>query len=317
MDSISLRWLRLIASGVPLLTIAATASLNLACKCPPSVTRRHISSEQLSAAIRSDGSLDRELCEALCREGDVYFEDAGDGALSFTLSDCRVDERPLPRVICTWEQSCPGGRRASGASTTSCTHDPDLGAVLAGLAHREAASVVAFEELAHALMREGAPESLSRRALACADDERQHARAVHALAVRFGSGDVLDVPAPTRVPSLAELLALNAVEGCVRETYGALVAAHQADHASDAEIRSAFGAIARDEARHGLFSFALHDFARTHLDEATFDTLERARHEAAVELLAGSFDAPSEAIRKAMGLPSAHEARALAAVVCA
>ena len=42
----------------------------------------------------------------------------------------------------------------------------------------------------------------------------------------------------------------NAVEGCVRESFGALLATWQAKTAGDARVRAAMKRIARDETRH-------------------------------------------------------------------
>jgi hypothetical protein len=49
----------------------------------------------------------------------------------------------------------------------------------------------------------------------------------------------------------------NVVEGCVGESYGALVAMWQAERARDPAVSSAMRRIARDEARHAALSWAL------------------------------------------------------------
>jgi hypothetical protein len=58
----------------------------------------------------------------------------------------------------------------------------------------------------------------------------------------------------------------NAVEGCVNETFGALVAAWQAAHARDASRRRSFARIAADEARHAALSWAVARWAEGRLD---------------------------------------------------
>jgi hypothetical protein len=46
---------------------------------------------------------------------------------------------------------------------------------------------------------------------------------------------------PHAEPALEELATDNAVEGCVRETFAALLAVHQREHGTDPSIREAFG----------------------------------------------------------------------------
>jgi hypothetical protein len=62
-------------------------------------------------------------------------------------------------------------------------------------------------------------------------------------------------PAPP-ARSLEELAVENAVEGCVRETYGALTAIWQARTAKDPSVAAAVRRIARDETRHAALSWA-------------------------------------------------------------
>jgi hypothetical protein len=58
------------------------------------------------------------------------------------------------------------------------------------------------------------------------------------------------------VRSLEEMALENVVEGCVRETFGAVVAMIQAERAGDARVRRAMRRIARDETRHAELSWA-------------------------------------------------------------
>jgi rubrerythrin len=109
------------------------------------------------------------------------------------------------------------------------------------------------------------------------------------------------------------MLALdNAVEGCVRESYAALLAAHQQHAARDPQVRRTYARIARDEARHALFSLALHDAlaARTTPEEQR--TVEAAREEAVASVAHAAAVEPGESLRWALGLPDAERAVALA-----
>src|SRR4029079_4274037 len=67
---------------------------------------------------------------------------------------------------------------------------------------------------------------------------------------------------------LAEVAIENAVEGCVRETFGAMMATYQAAHAEDAEIARIMRRVARDETRHAALSWAVARWAWPALDEA-------------------------------------------------
>jgi hypothetical protein len=69
--------------------------------------------------------------------------------------------------------------------------------------------------------------------------------------------------------SLLAIALKNAVEGCVRETYGAVVNLVESRWSSDPEVRRAMWSIAENECRHAELARALARWART--------TTERAR----------------------------------------
>ena len=58
-------------------------------------------------------------------------------------------------------------------------------------------------------------------------------------------------------PSLVALLEDNAVEGCVKETFGALLATWQAEHAANPRIRRTLRRIAADETRHAALAWGI------------------------------------------------------------
>ena len=91
------------------------------------------------------------------------------------------------------------------------------------MAALEAASVPAFERLSAELALHGAPSALVARALEARDDERRHAALVVALARRYGAerGAVRRSALPLR--SLRAVAEENGVEGCVHETFAALL----------------------------------------------------------------------------------------------
>ena len=199
------------------------------------------------------------------------------------------------------------GRRFEGLELdeSACSDEP--GAQLAAMAELEAASVPAFERLARELATWGAPAELVARARAAMRDEVRHARVMTALAAKHGVAPrAIEVPAlPCR--SLEEIARENAIEGCVREAYGALVATYQAERAK-AELRPAFRAIAVDERRHAGLAEDVHAWIVGQLDDARREEIVRARARAEGELRASV--ATSRACGE-LGLPSGADAIAM------
>jgi hypothetical protein len=117
----------------------------------------------------------------------------------------------------------------------------------------------------------------------------------------------------TRVkPRALEAIAIeNAIEGCVRETFGALVAAWQAREARDPVVRAVMKRIARDETNHASLGWAIDTWARTRLDRAARRRVDAAR---AVAVRAFSL-MPEEPLNArdvvAAGLPNREVQRAL------
>ena len=187
-----------------------------------------------------------------------------------------------------------------------------LGDFLARAAHLEAASVVAFERLAAELSALGAPTSLVDEARRAAEDEVRHADVVSALARARGGGT--PVPPCVKELPLRALFALaleNAVEGCVRETFGALVGAHQARRAADAELAAAMRDIAADEARHAALSWKVHVWAMERLGPKERAHIQQAQADALSHLAASTTRAPAPEVARAAGLPGPAEAACL------
>ena len=139
------------------------------------------------------------------------------------------------------------------------------GTWLAEMARLETASVFAFERLARELAAHRAPHDLVVAARRAAQEAVRHARIARALARRWGHRPepVRRMPLPIR--GLASMAEENAIEGCVGETVGAVVAAYQALHATDPRVRAAMGTIARDEAAHAVLAWRVHAWARERL----------------------------------------------------
>jgi hypothetical protein len=179
------------------------------------------------------------------------------------------------------------------------------------MAHLEAASITSFRRLGRELRAHGAPARLIRDARRAAVDEARHARIMRSFAARHGCK-----PTPVRVRRLpartVEAIAKeNATEGCVRETFGALVASWQARTAGDRPFADAMSRIAADETRHAELSWAVDGFLRSKLSTAATERVRRAQ-KAVVERLASEVEeAPSEQLVELLGLPEPSRALAM------
>ncbi len=155
--------------------------------------------------------------------------------------------------------SCGGssGRRPLGLCAPSLSKRTPTGDYFAAMAHLEAASVRAFRDLARWLGAMDAPARLVGAARRAAADERRHARAAGKLARRFGGAMARPRVRPSPQPSLVALLEDDVVEGCVGETFGALVASWQARRAGDRHVATAMRRIAKDETRHAALAWEI------------------------------------------------------------
>ncbi|MFO0630768.1 MAG: hypothetical protein U0325_34790 [Polyangiales bacterium] len=194
--------------------------------------------------------LSAEVCMRICATGGfpsgscrVSTADAGAGAVEVACMTCAV------------------GRRPEGFVAVGHAHGASLvGRFFARVAALESGAVTAFARIADGLVAHGAPEPLVRDALAAADDEVRHTAQMGALARRFGA-EPDEAPVPEAEPASLEAMALeNAVEGCVRETFGALVATWQARASNDPAVARELAAVADDETRHAELSWRLADW---------------------------------------------------------
>jgi len=190
----------------------------------------------------------------------------------------------------------------------------ELGAYFARVARLEAASVDAFQILAEELAAHGAPARLVRACERAAADEVRHAEVTARLARRHGARPRAPRVVRGPVRSLVEIALENAVEGCVRETYGALEGLHQAAMAADPEVRAAMQRIARDESRHGALSWSIGEWLETRLTSEERRRVRAARDQEVDALTARvAATQPSAALVQSAGLPDAARAAKMAA----
>jgi hypothetical protein len=207
--------------------------------------------------------------------------------------------------------TCPGsaGRVPAGLEATTVRARTALGAYFASAARLEAASVTAFCRLREELAVHGAPAELLEGARAAERDEVRHTRAMARLARRHGGRYVRPRIAEIGTRSLETIAHENAVEGCARETFGALLATWQAAHIEDRELAATLAAIASDETRHAALSWAIARWSLTQLDAAACARMDAAWSKALAEVAAGG-DAAGEGgagVAGVAGLPSRAE----------
>jgi hypothetical protein len=224
---------------------------------------------------------------------------------------CSVTTVDTSSVTINCFVGCATGRRPAGLCMPVALGAGELGAYFAEVSQLEAASVQAFRILHHELRAHGAPKMLVRAAARAARDEVRHTRAMGALARRFGAR-----PRAVRVERGAlrsiEAIALeNAVEGCVRETYGALLATSQARVARDPVVRAAMVRIARDETRHAALSWSVGRWLEARLDRSAKARVEAAKRAAALELQNAAANDVPPSFAAVAGLPSAAQASQL------
>jgi hypothetical protein len=255
-------------------------------------------------------------CDDACGAGFGHHE-------SVTVYGCSVgsaSDGGVTSVDCDEKiESCftifAGGRPPLGLQPRGeiDAHDP-AGVFFAGMAHVEAAAVDGFIELATALAVHDAPAALVADARRAAEDEARHARVAAHFARRFGAVAlppvVIDAVA---APSLETLALANAREGCVFETYGAVVTQWQSRTARDRSVRRAFANIARDELRHAELAFAVARWLHARLDAAARRRVREAQRAAAGELERDVERPLPPRLVAVVGLPSSDAARGLVA----
>lgn len=220
------------------------------------------------------------------------------------------------RVLVPGQNNCIEGRRPAGLAATGVAWLSSVEACFAEIAHMEAAAVIAFTTLAHDLERHRAPRHLLARIERARLDEVVHARHTEALARRFGrSPEVPHVAPRDKEPSLFDLALDNAVEGCVRETYGALVAAFQGQRAAEPEVRAIFQRIAEEESDHAELSFALDAWYQSQLSVAERAAIQAAKDKALDDLALECMHEPHPDVVRIAGIPTSEEATRLLRLV--
>ena len=211
-------------------------------------------------------------------------------------------------IECT---SCAVGRRPEGYVLAPGTTTSSLGDYFAVVSELEAASVDAFLILRDELAEHGAPQDLVAGAERAARDEVRHARMTARVAKRNG-GAAKAPPTIARRPqrSLEEIAVENAIEGCVRETYGAVTAMWQAERAEDPGVRALMKRIAVDETRHAALAWSVSKWMKSQLSEEACARVDQAMR-STVHALSQEVSSSGADLTRSAGLPTAAEAQKL------
>lgn len=217
-----------------------------------------------------------------------------------------LDDLPGPSFEC---YTCVEGRRPDGYVDHLLA--PTIAGWLAHAADLERVSIDAFQILRRELEHHGAPSEMTRRAQRAEADEVRHARILATLARREGA--TLSVAPVTHGPvrALVDIALENAVEGCIRETYGALVAGFQADHAARNDIRCVMKRIYRDETSHAELAWHVHAWIVEKLTAPERVRVEQAMEAALAELTLAASSPTGDALVEALGLPPRAQAQRL------
>jgi len=209
---------------------------------------------------------------------------------------------------------CNGGRRTDGMRAPPVARGRSAtGGLFARLAYLEHASIAAFARLRDELRAHRAPASLVRGAERAMRDEARHARVTARIARDHGASARRARVARRASRPLVDAAIENAIEGCVRETYGACVAAWQATHAGDPRVRDAMKRIAIDETRHATLSWSVARWMRRRLSPRERDRVDAARARAVAALRDDASADPARALVVTAGVPTAADARAIVA----
>lgn len=243
---------------------AKTCSAVIVLPCSPDAGVPDGGGEEDAGDVGARGA---KLCEWAGLGSAAHFVNGdGEGGLRVTCGGCGV------------------GRPPSGFVAQDVAAPTEEGAWLARMAQLEAASVEAFDALHDDLALHGAPESLLRLVRIASEDEVRHARLAREQAERRGAAvPEVDVHV-ARGRSLVELAIENAREGCVEETFGAVVARIQAERAVDPELRSMLEGIARDELGHAFLSLRIAEWLDARIAGDARERVRTARAEKLAEL---------------------------------
>ncbi len=269
------------------------------CGAPPALT------------LYSDCYFKLDDCQKVC-PGSLFFN------CHYYSTNCDggiVDDAGDTIIECA---SCPNGvgRRPDGLlpireASRGSARTSRVAGYFAAATHLEAASVHAFRIMKLELTELGAPADILRAAERARRDEIRHTFLTARITKRHGGRPARARVGKRTARTLESIAIENAVEGCVRETFGALVAMWQAERAGDPAIAETMKEIAVDEARHAALAWSVAAWAESKLDAAANARVQAAKTRAIRELEASIAVEPHPELSIVAGLPSAAAQRAI------
>lgn len=257
-------------------------------------------------ALEPEGELPDGACQAMCADA---------GMPLYYPVYCQVRRDDAGALVAACRDCIFVGRRPEGWELQPQSARGPVGALFANLAALEAAAVPAFERLRMELAAHDAPPALVERATAAIGDEQRHTLIMTELATRFGGSAGHQDVARGDVRSLSAIAIENAVEGCIRETYGALVAIYQSERAMEPDVRRAMKEIAPDECRHAELAWDVAAFCDERLDAPSRDAVKRAMRESLDALRADLEASIDDDAWRVAGLPGRDDGLRLHAVL--
>lgn len=281
--------------------------------------------------VRSNGRTCHDACATLAgansaegpwRVSDVMeCVEAAEVQTPTSGSETSEDQSPValttPVAVCRMRTHYMGGigRRPEGLVVGDALGTQEAGAFFARMEQLERAAVLAFTRTERELRLHGAPGHFVRDVIRARREEERHVRIAARWRERLG-GERASIISPRGAPRDLEALAReNAAEGCVHETWGAVLAAAQARAVTERAARRldathVLGALARDlegiatdEASHAALSHRLDAWARRALSRQARARLDVARARAIEEARASVEDAYDDDALAAIGWP--------------
>lgn len=227
----------------------------------------------------------------------------------------RVDENGKIRLMRHKDvrrdnQACVVSGRRPQALTMPLADDGSAGSLFSRMAYLERASVTAFAIMHDELRALGAPDGLLARVERARTDEVRHARVMSRWAEKHGHEDALPHVESAPGRTSFDIARENAVEGCVRELFGALVVRFQAARVNDPALRDELASIADDEAAHAALAFDVAAWLEPKLPTDAQASVGAAVNQAFRQLEAELAE-PAEDQRVRGGMPSLEESYTL------
>jgi hypothetical protein len=264
------------------------------------------------------GQFTNVQCDLLCTRHEaglfacMIYNGPPDGSGDAVYPTIDMDGAPEGALVFDCEWCNNGGRRPPGFRRGKARGSNAMGLFFARMAELESASIRAFRTIRRELVAHGAPRDLVEAAEHATRDEARHAKLTRAIARRHGA-EPPPVHRSQRSPirSLEEFALDNAIEGCVNETFGALVAHFQAKHARDEQIATVMGEIAADETRHAALAWAISRWVEKRIDDRARERVSQRRARAQRRLARSAGGALPRVLSQAAGLPTPAQVRLL------